>query len=428
MRFRAALGAALLMALLPAFATRADAPAVPLQDGAAKVRTVDSTHYRLVTDSPDDTAREYSTVLELAWPLMKEFFGGEPGLKKDERLRVSFMETQEGWHQQLRADGVEIPVGAGGYYWPGTRTVYLYRQPTLYNSRQLLLHEAMHQFHFIASCRNESPKDTWYIEGLVEHLSRHYWDGKNLTLGVIPTGTLENYPAKALDLMEAKDYRLGDMIDGARASARPEQWALVRYLALTDDARRQKAWQKLRKNLDAGQQARQCFRQCLGDPKELQPKIVEWLRTQQEPFVPVWNEWQGAGPDALWGTSAVTSAARLRADAKGITATMLVPEGSYKGGLLLGYADNSEYTVMLLDHNGSFSVNRRNADQWKVLLTGRAPAPTAAGLRKLEAVRTATGYALTVDGTPLGEVECPEGKLGVALENCTLRFTEVKAG
>lgn len=398
-----------------------------LQDdaGVQVLRFHESEHYRLGTDIDEQTAADYSNVLEACWTQFEEYFGKTPRLKKDEKLTVYFLETQQGWQTRLKEDGVDIPMGAGGYYWPGTKCVYLYRQPTLYNSRQLLIHEAMHQFHFLACCNNVGPQDVWYIEGIVENFSRHYWDGETLTSGVVPFCSLANYPKLALELFSREDYDLNGMITGDRASARPEQWALVRYLLLAEEGKYLKAWAQLTKKLDGGQSARNVFKKTIGDPKKLQPKVLEWLKTQQEPFVPVWNEWQGRGADSVVGTSNVTSGCRAREDATELSATLQVPEGDWKGGLLIGFSDAENYTVALLNSSGGFSVNQRLDKSWNVLKRGTAPEPKDGGYR-LKALRVGGSITLSANDVELGSFELKGDKLGVCLEGCTLRFTDIQ--
>ncbi|MCA8917113.1 MAG: hypothetical protein KDB90_17115 [Planctomycetes bacterium] len=395
------------------------------KDTAVACKEYESEHYRLRTNIDVATSEDYSRVIEAAWPLLETFFDGAPKLRKGEKLDVYFLATQEDWQAKLKEDGVGIPIGAGGYYWPGNKTVYLWKQPTLYNSRQLLLHECMHQFHFIAKCNNVGPQDTWYIEGIVENLSRHYWDGEKLSLGVIPFCSLANYPKLALELFERADYDLGAMITGERGSGRPEWWALVRYLLNADEGKYLPAWKKLCKKLDGGQSAKNVFSSTAGDPKKLQPKILEWLKTQQEPFVPVWNEWQGQGSNAVVGTSNVTSGCRARDDASEIAATLIVPEGAWKGGLLVGFEDSESYTVALLNSEGGFSINQRIDKKWNVLKRGNAPEP-AEGKYRLKAVRTEGSVTISANDIELGSFELAGAKLGVCLENCTIRFTDIE--
>jgi hypothetical protein len=392
------------------------------KDSALGLTYHETEHYRLGTDTDAVRAAEYKLVLEACWPLFEEFFGCAPKLKKGERLNVYFLETQEGWQAKMKEDGVGVPVGAGGYYAPGTKAVYLWKQPTLYTSRQLLIHEAMHQFHYLACCNNVGPKDVWYIEGVVEHFSRHYWDGEKLTLGVIPFCSLEDYPRLALDLFSRDDFDLGAMISGERASTRPEQWALVRYLLLEGDA---KTWKSLCKKLDGGQEGRSVFKKLYGDPAKLQPKIRDWLATQREPFVWVWNEWQGQGPNAVMGWAATSySMCRTLEPATSMAADVRIGEGNWQGGVLAYIKDTTDYAFFMVDQAGNWIVTR-GGNAWSTMASGKVEAK-AEGAYRLKAERAEAALKLSIDGVEVGSIELPPSPMGVCLRNCTLRFANIE--
>ena len=418
---------AAILLLLLSVGPVANAPALAEDalesEAGVQLKFYESVHYRLGTNIDEVTSKEYSRVLELAWAEYEKFFDGAPKLKKSELLDVFFLATQEDWQTKMKEDRVGIPIGAGGYYNPGNKSVYLFRQPTLYNSRQLLIHEAMHQFHYLAKCNNTGPKDVWYIEGVVEHLSRHYWDGEKLTLGVVPFCSLANYPKLALELFEREDYDLGAMVSGDRASARPEQWALVRYLLLEGDA---KKWKSLTKKLDGGQAARNVFKKTCGDPAKLQPKIHEWLKTQQEPFVPVWNEWQGQGANAAMGTAAASySMCRTSGNAGSVAADVLVGEGNWQGGLLVYFRDTKDYAFFMVDQSGGWIVTR-GGDTWATPAQGRVEMPKTEGSYRLKAVREGDAMKLFIDDAEVGSVDFPESALGVCLRNSTVRFQNIE--
>lgn len=157
---------------------------------------VETEHYRFVSEGPRAEAEELGRVLEAAYAGFAAYFEAKPKLGKGERLSVKFFETRDAWAAALRAAGATPPDGAGGYYWTEDRTAYLYRQPTRYFTRSLLLHEATHQFQFLACTRNREPLAYWYKEGVAEHLGWNAWDGRELAIGVLPLVSLENYPAR----------------------------------------------------------------------------------------------------------------------------------------------------------------------------------------------------------------------------------------
>ena len=423
---RLSIPALALLAVLGAAGSRrlaAEESSAP-EASALRLEAYPSEHYLLETNIDAATSEVYARVLEALWPQLVAFFGAEPPLADGERLSIRYVATQADWVRTMEDDGILAPVGAGGYYAPRTRRVYLFRQPTIYNSRQLLLHEAMHQFHFLARTKNAMPKDGWYVEGLVEHLSRHYWDGETLILGVVPFCSLADYPARALETMGQPDYDLAAMVASERPSSRAEQWAVVRFLLTGEKGRYAKKFTQLARKLDAGQPAASVFPKVFGPPRRLLPKLLAWLATQQEPFVPIWNDWAGLAADGVEGIAGVTSACRARGDVTHISACLDVPEGPFKGGLLIAYEDNQSYTVALLDDRGGFVVNRRVNGAWKRLGAGKLPARST-GPWRLQATRGEGGVTLTANDVVLGIYDVPGTKMGVCLDNCALRFSHI---
>lgn len=383
-------------------------------------------HYLFMSDCEQANHDEFAKVVEAAWAPMKEFFAAEPKLKKDERLKVYFFEKEADWAAQIEKDGTPAPRGAGGYYWPPTRTAYLWRQPTLYNTRQLLLHEIIHQFHFLAKCNNTGPKDAWYTEGIAEYLSRHFWDGEKVTLGALPLLTLENYSERALLYFEDKKYDFTGLIHSTRASDRPEQWALVRFFITAEKGAWLKKWQQISKRLDAGESSKNCFRAIMGDPRTVAAAVLKWLQGEQEPFKPVFNEWEGIAPGVFKGWSSVTTLCHARKDAAEIAATLQVPEGNFIGGLLLHFSSTDDYTCAHVKTGGNVTVNRRKDGAWQVLGTGMVMSAEPPKQHRLTARRGERGVTFNVDGTDFGPFDLPGKKLGLCLENCTLKFTDVE--
>ena len=170
----------------------------------------------------EDTGR----LLEELHAQLTKFFGKAPKGK----LRLEVWATEKEWAESIRKDGADVPTGAGGYYWPTSKKAYLYVQPSAHYTRQLILHEATHQFHYLASTRNRSPGAFWYTEGLAEYFGMHNWDGKTLKTGVVPAVTLEDYPRKALENFDKLDRNLSGMISGKVSCQRPEAWALIHFL------------------------------------------------------------------------------------------------------------------------------------------------------------------------------------------------------
>ena len=130
-------------------------------------------HYRLHGEKVD--VKDVGRMLEGLHKNLTKHFGRAPKGK----LRIEVYGNRKRWQDALRRDGI-TPPNAGGYYSPKTKTGYLFVQPTKYFTRQLILHEATHQFHYLAATNNNSPGCFWYVEGLAEYFGMHNWDGKEL--------------------------------------------------------------------------------------------------------------------------------------------------------------------------------------------------------------------------------------------------------
>ena len=87
--------------------------------------------------------------------------------------------------------------------------------------------------------------------------------------------------------------------------------------------------QLISKRLDQGESSKNCFRAILGDPRTVSAAVLKWLRTEQEPFKPDFNEGEGIAPGVFKGWSSVTTTCHARADATEIKALLAVPEGAY---------------------------------------------------------------------------------------------------
>jgi len=393
----------------------------------ADEQVVRTAHYALHYEGARVDADEAARVLEAAWSGFRAFFGSQPRLKAEERLQVRFYVSRKAWAAGLRAVGATPPTGAGGYYWPGTKTAYLYRQPTQYFTRTLLIHEAGHQFHFLARTHNKSPSAAWYTEGLVEYLSWHRWDGRRLELGVLPGVSLKDYPAAALKDLEAKGFDLAAFVAGKRPAKRPTAWALVRYLATGRKGKPLPGFEALRRKMDRGAQAATTFKRALGPPGKLLPRLLTWLRTHQAAWAQVFNEWEQTGPAAFRGHAGVVSACRVKRPVRSLEAVFAVPARGlrWRAGLLLHWTSADDYTVALVTRVGEIAVDRRQAGRWKRLFSGRMPPADGARTRRLRAVREGPRVAFFLDGRRVGAWVLPGKTLGLALDNGDLAFSEV---
>jgi hypothetical protein len=143
-------------------------------------------HYKIYLEryDPENTGR----LMEAAYRAWSAFFGKEPPRGKDgkpARMTVKGYATPERYQAGGKADGTPTPTGAPnmGMYWTGTSIAHFYATSGPDCMRYMILHEAMHQFHYIATTGNGGASSNWLIEGLAIWSGASAWDGKTLRLG-----------------------------------------------------------------------------------------------------------------------------------------------------------------------------------------------------------------------------------------------------
>lgn len=215
-------------------------------------------------------------MLEAAWPKFEGFFGDAPRLRRGNKLQIRFVETFAAFTEAIREGGGSPPSSAGGYYCPSSEAVYLFRQPTEFYTRCLLLHEAAHQFHYLAKSIG-SGVSGWYKEGVAEHLCVHEWDGKTLGLGVLRR-TLQDYPRKALESLTETPRALVAMVENGQQN-RPLGMMLIRHISNIDTQR----FRRFTRQMDKGEDSEKIFRRYYGDLDDFEKEFTAWVRENQEP-------------------------------------------------------------------------------------------------------------------------------------------------
>jgi len=415
MRRAAALGAVIAL-LVPFAAAETDA------------RTAETAHYRVEMDGTQAQADEAARVLEAAWPQLEAFFGAAPKLAKDEKLQVRYLRNAERFNAAIRAVGTAPPRAGGGYYWPPARTAFLYRQPTTYYSRVLLIHEAIHQFHFLARTKNRSPSTAWYTEGVAEHLSWHQWDGQKLRLAVHPPISLKDYAAAAQAEVAKPSFDLRLIIDGRISAGRALTWALFHYLATGNDGKPLAKFDAFRVKMDRGAQGPKTFRSTFGNIEKFQKRFVAWIEEHQQAWKQVFNEWESTGSKQMRGRAKVVSLCRLKKPTQQLSATLHHPErGWWRAGMTLHHTNNDDYSVALLSGYGSLRVDRRINGRWRRLFRTRGVAIGSDGTTKLTVERVEGGVRLLIGDQVFGPFDVAETGFGLAIDNCEANFSDIES-
>jgi hypothetical protein len=369
---------------------------------------VTTTHYDLHVEGTDvaDVAR----MLEALHGDLSAFFGQAPG----GRLRGGVYATLDAMKAALAADG-ETYHGGGGYYSPATRAFYLFVQPSEYFTRQLILHEATHQFHFLCAGGDHSPSGGWYVEGLAEHFGMHNWDDAHLATGVVPAISLEDYPARALASFDAHGGDLADLIAGGQGWDRPDGWALVSFLVDT----RVPLFRDLFARLDRGDDPPGSWAAVFGPvTPAIAAEYRAWLAGHQQPWREVWRAWQERG-DVLEGKSDVVTLAVLKSTPARLTAEVIPIAGPIAAGLVFGFRSADDFILLQLRANRDVWVLHRIDGGWQFVGGGHAE-PTAE--RDVLAVEVDGDTVTTrVNGVAIDARAAP-GQVGLSVEGGSVHF------
>lgn len=152
-----------------------------------------SQHYAFKTDYPEEKARYYLELLELAYPHYMEFFGREPVGIQHKRLTIVYASTVGKMLEATTSDGFDWKsFGAGGITQPGHNIAYQYPSGgLLYHQRYILIHEVTHLFQY---CVEQDSPFSAYVEGAAETMGRHVYDAgkKQLTVAVLDNIPIAN--------------------------------------------------------------------------------------------------------------------------------------------------------------------------------------------------------------------------------------------
>ncbi len=379
--------------------------------GAGVVAT--TTHYELYAETTPDEATELGRLLEAGGAAIAGWF--ERPLPAA-RMKVKYFRDAPSFLAGLAADAVSAPADAGGYYSPDTRTAYLYKQGNPYYSHVLLLHEATHQIHGLTRLAPQ-PVPFWYAEGHAEYLSRHDWDGRCATVGVMSVLSWEDLPAGAL---AEPGVDVGAIVSGKAAGSRADAWAMFRYL---DTGANHAAFKAFRDAFDTNNTA--AFSQLVAAPDTITAPLAAWLAGAQEPMKPVFTEWVHVGPAAVdVATPVYFSLALVKGAATHLESTFIVPaSGTWTVGTIVSFTDAKHYTGVVHSSDGVVKTFTANGSAiWGNV--GAAPAPAAA--REAIAVDLSGGGAtVTFNGKAFSFPQVSAPRVGLAASDTTGHFVDL---
>ena len=379
-------------------------------------------HYQILAESLD--ADDVGRMLEQLHRQLTRDFGRAPAGS----LRVAVYGSKERFHAALAADG-QPRVDAGGYYSPETKKAYLWVQPSDYFTRQLILHECTHQFHFLVAANNRRPRADWFTEGLAEYYGMHDWDGTTLHVGVSPVMTLEDYPATAREHFEQRFKGDVAALAATREGGcdRPEAWALVHFL----EHNHAEPFRALSAKLNAGADPAEAWGQVFG-PKSAHPldaaavnrAFADWLVTIRQPWKIAFVSWQQRG-DRFEGKSKTTGVALLKETPASLTAEVEPADRTAMPGLVFNYHSGEEYSALQVLPNGQARVVQRRDGRWlpAVVLKVRAKP----GANMLAVRRAGKDWSLSVNGVEVKTVPA-DGQIGLYIQEGRAMFRVIGPG
>jgi hypothetical protein len=398
----------------------AEAPQVIASD--AESVSVQTAHYTLIAETEQEKALLFIRLLEASYEALKNHFEAEPALNANQRLTVRFLASKERFLAQLRADGLpELGGDVGGYYSPMTRTAYLYRQGNPYNTRTLLLHEALHQFHYLA--RNPTGSmPFWYVEGVAEDLSRHDWDGNCIRLGIVPLLSWEDLPKDALQQTEPTSFDVTPFVDGTRSASRAVAWALHRYLRLSPTHR--DPFRTLQAEIEGGTATVQTFSSLIAVPAALNTPLRTWVAANQEPMEPIFTEWIPTSSRGVYGFAETwLSGALVKGNVTHFEASYDVPLSTrWDVGLMLAYQDHSNFFALLLGSAGNVWTFKVQGGQASTAWVTNAPASTGDGEGTISVDFNGSQAEVTVNATKATLTLPFPARGGVALNQTEVQF------
>jgi hypothetical protein len=369
--------------------------------------------------------QELGRLMEQFYTQATSYFGSEPAIVTEggERLVGKIFADQTSYREGLRADG--IPGGAGGsggYFDPGTRTFYLFVQPSRHYTRMLTMHEAGHQLQRLAGGCNYPG---WWTEGEAEHLGMHSWDGETLHMSRQPLISLEDHPKSALAAFERKGRDLGYIVRGETGWSYHEAWAVVSFLRDTFP----EEFKDLRRRYCSGEKTAEGWRAVFGEPVSaaLNDAYAAWLAANQQPWDWIWNAFEPWGARGLHGQAADTNALAAMKERPDELEIEIEPlSGNLRAGIVVAYYGTSDFVMLRLFADRSLQVIRVSEGfRWDWLHRTTAPEAAPDTLDRMSARVEGERLVLSMNGEEVYVLEDPRdlaGSFGMNLEGCEIRL------
>lgn len=404
--------AAIFLTALASPHSRADDDTAP----APRPASLKTAHYDIYVENLD--VQDVGRMLEAYYPKLADFFGHAP----PGPLRVEVYANDSRFESALRHDHLDR-VEAGGFFSTETTKAYLWVQPSEYFTRQLILHECLHQFHYLAACSGKLTTLPLYGEGLAEHFAMHNWDGKNLSIGLVPAITLEDYPEKSLDHFRAGLNRdLEGMLMGRVHATHSDSWAVVHYLMGQYPENFRKWADALNRHAEPAAAWEQGFGKF--DPA-MTADFESWLQKQQQPWHIQSIAWQQRG-DAIEGKASDNrvSVALLKQTPRKLSVRIDPGGKPFLAGLVFGDTSPHDYWLVQLNSKGGIELLQLSQGKWHSHAHWALPPAKDGAAPTLSLAITEKSVELRANGELLRSVEAT-GQVGLHVQEGTVLFRPV---
>lgn len=419
------------------------APLTAQQPAETLVNTrLETAHYALFVSGVEGEAQAFGAVLEQAWPELEKLLKGAPALENGQRLDVRVLANRDHWLQVMLSDG-QIAPSAADPVWFSTanRVMYTYRQASPAFTRMMLLYGAVLQFHGLTKTKNLSLDAAWYVHGLAQTLSVHYWDGRKLELGVRPRFCMVDYPAKALAAFGGANF-VFDTKNELRMMDPYANWATVRFALYGAQGKYVAKYQKLALGYTGSRVSGADFLRSLGTERAIGTEFHDWLVAEQYPFEIVHGEWEDHSDGRVTAQSLVDDKPAglvTRTETAGLSFTVAGISSTTNGsrGALLAWKSALEYVVARFEppwvivqyvHGG------KEVDVQRFPLPNPASDVVFVELKRLplharpilkDPDEWPAGTSLTIDGKAFGRIAVPEGRFGMSVCGGRAEFARI---
>ncbi len=401
---------------------------------------VESEHYRVISEGPEEEARDWAGMLEQHFVTLTGVLGKAPRLGEGEKLEVYFYETKERMNAALwTIESTRNNLVGSGFCMVLSRRVFVARWGTPEQTRGTLLHEATHQFEYALFGAVEKEREDLGAavlrEGLAHMMEAHSWiDGKlqrwwprevlrsPFVFEQLEAARAGFFSVDGLFKTRLSSTNVQDSVSVGRAKARLLVWFLLEG---NGDKSRQKLLAYLR-TTDRGQVFEEVdFWKIVGAWSTLEPKFKAWVNTLLPEWGVVWGDFS-LEEEGLSGGGEGLSLIRSGAPLHRIAAmAQLLPGEDGDLGLMVQYRPFTYKTYAMIKPDGSYRVFAYDGRRDKEIATGKVR-NRQDGYWKLEATHTKEGIEIKINKKVVHLIPGVDASsMGFATGNCRAVFSKV---